>query len=94
MTTTTGTTTGTATCTAIDTYAGPHPGCAEFAPPDSVSCGELAVRVITVHDEHPQSAEAETDTVETLCAHHADLLRHDLALGVSPGLRIVADEPF
>jgi hypothetical protein len=71
-------------CEWID-YCYPHPGCAEFGPPDEISCSDRATRRVVFADPfvHPDDvAEAESwvdPHVSTLlcCAEHAERFASD-----------------
>lgn len=48
-------------------YGYPHPGCAEFAPPDEIPCGHEATRRVTYNDGWLEAAGDDPFTVEYLC---------------------------
>lgn len=72
------------TCEAPVTVPGPHPGCAEFAPPEEFICGQPAAYRTTVRDRETFIE----DTYLTCLGHHPELI------APSPFETVVDDEPI
>lgn len=60
------------TCQAVETAPGPHPGCAEFAPPDEWQCDQPARWVETLTIEFNGSQPVEHATTRVCDRHRTD----------------------
>lgn len=69
-------------CQIIDQVPGPHPGCAEFAPPEVIVCRNPATHVIKVPGRDAGSYEATLPFKLRVCEFHS----HDD--GTDPGARV------
>lgn len=61
------------TCEHETMVDGPHPGCAEFAPPDVVPCGEVGTYVVTWYGTQ-DGRNWELDSAITCSTHWRGLL--------------------
>lgn len=80
-------------CTYSEYVDGPHPGCAEFAPPDFVECRGLATTALVVKDVDWASGVGTSTTIVLLCTGHGAELASDLTVDPTAQLLAVVSAP-